>query len=606
MSVALCILSLLGLAADATAQAPTVQTPIAPTPIADERLTTGAGTDGDLAQPVSPSDRPVEAIPPAASWFPGETIAMARFADVDAFQRQWADSSFGAQMQDPAFAEFFAAVTEQLSGMSDGLGIDLTRLWREAEGELSVGLTRNSDGELAILAVADLADDTTAEQLLQRMERRLRGESSESTSATLGDLRLTSWQRKQDRTIRNLSYFRSGRQIVFSDGFQTLAEVARRGEDRSTQSLLNNDNFSHVMNAVTPGQDASGLQWYVNPLGVVNAAVRANLTAGTSAEAADAMIDRLGLGQFRGFGGSFYLGKGGMDSVSSTYGYVQTPVEGFWKAFRLPATEQRPPDWVKDDVSIYSQINWSAERFLQSVQEMVDRAQGEGAFAGAIGSMSVGNSEMTVSELAEQLSGPLHIAAEIPENAAQLARQKAVFAVGVADPAAIESLVKSLADGAGADPLPAGDRTVYRLSLDTSQFPGMPPMELAVAVSEQSLMFSPNAGYLQSTIAGDNQKRPLAESPQYQEIASQFPEQTSMISYQRQDGRMEGLYEQLRSGLLGAQGLPSLSGQLFNFDFQKLPPFPAMSRYLQSTGSFIVPQEDGFRIVSFATPPREQ
>jgi hypothetical protein len=66
------------------------------------------------------------------------------------------------------------------------------------------------------------------------------------------------------------------------------------------------------------------------------------------------------------------------------------------------------------------------------------------------------------------------------------------------------------------------------------------------------------------------------------------------------------LYEQLRSGSLGATGLPSVTGSLFEFDFSELPPFPAMSRYLQSTGSFIVPEEKGFRIVTFATPPREQ
>jgi hypothetical protein len=31
-----------------------------------------------------------------------------------------------------------------------------------------------------------------------------------------------------------------------------------------------------------------------------------------------------------------------------------------------------------------------------------------------------------------------------------------------------------------------------------------------------------------------------------------------------------------------------------------------MSRYLQTTGSFIVPENDGFRVVSMALPPREQ
>src|SRR5690606_3084543 len=115
---------------------------------------------------------------------------------------------------------------------------------------------------------------------------------------------------------------------------------------------------------------------------------------------AQEMIDKLGLDQFRGFGGSFWLGRGGMDSVSSTYGYVETPVDGFWKALTLPASEQRPPAWVKDDVSIYSQINWSGDRFLQTMGELIDQTQGEGTFDNFVGSMHIGDSGMTVGELA--------------------------------------------------------------------------------------------------------------------------------------------------------------------------------------------------------------
>jgi hypothetical protein len=164
-------------------------------------------------------------------------------------------------------------------------------------------------------------------------------------------------------------------------------------------------------------------------------------------------------------------------------------------------------------------------------------------------------------------------------------------------------------------------------------------MELAIAVTQGTLMLSPNADYLEATLGNQGRGRPLADSPQYREIAVQFPARSAMITYQRQDGRLEGLYEQLRSGMLrtypkrgltlsgeatkptkstrlpkgqtpfrigtSANGLPGLAGQLLSFDFTKLPPFPQMSRYLQSTGSFIVPEDDGFRVVSFATPPRE-
>ena len=79
-----------------------------------------------------------------------------------------------------------------------------------------------------------------------------------------------------------------------------------------------------------------------------------------------------------------------------------------------------------------------------------------------------------------------------------------------------------------------------------------------------------------------------------------------MITFQRQDGRLEGLYEQLRGGLLNVAGIPGVAGGQVDFDFKSLPPFTAMSRYLQTTGSFVVPEKDGFRIVNIALPPHER
>lgn len=547
----------------------------------------------------------------AARWMPRHTIAMARFADVDQFRQQWKQSSFGAQLDDPAFATFFQGVADRWRQASQGSDLDLIRLWQDIEGEFSLGVLPDESGGLSVVAVADLGSEQAAGQAIERMENNLKASSGEPTRVSVGETELTSWRRNRDGVTSRLSYFRSGNQIVFSDTLQTLAETARLGSaapaSASKSTLGGDDVFDHVMDRITPEGDSTGINWYVNPSGVIRAAAT-NMTGGAQPAAIAAMTQKLGLEQFKGFGGSFWLGQGGMDSVSSTYGYVDTPVDGFWKAFVMPATQQQPPNWVKDDVSIYSQVNWSGARFFDAVGELVDRAGGEGTWQRTVGTTKVGGTDMTVAEVAAQLSGPLHIAAKIPETAQQLTRQEAIFAMEINDTQAIRNLVAAIAAETAAEKLPGGtDQTdVYRMQLDTSQFPAVPPLELAVTVTDKTLMFSPNAKYLQETLQNADEGRPLSQSPSYQEIASQFPSQTAMITYQKQDGRIEGLYEQLRSGLIGGSGLPGLAGQLLNFDFQKLPPFPAMSRYLQSTGSFVVPREDGFQIVSFATPPREQ
>jgi len=560
------------------------------------------------------SDDPQAPSPEAARWMPADTVAMARFADVDQFRRQWKKSSFGAQLNDPAFAEFFQSVADRLRGASQGVGIDLVALWQDVEGELSIGIFPEKDGGLSLAVVADLGSDQAARQALTRLEAKMRQSDSEPTRVSVGGKELTSWQRRRDGRTSRLGYFRSGNQIIFGDTLQTLAETARFGSTTTSSTstptrptLADDEVFQHVVDRITPEGDSTGINWYLNPSGIVRTAA-GNMTGGVQPATVAAMTQQLGLDQFKGFGGSFWLGQGGMDSVTSTYGYVETPVDGIWKAFTMPATPQEPPEWVTEDVSIYSQVNWNGRRFVDAIGDLVDRAGGEGTWQGTIASAKVGGTDMTVGELAEQLSGPLHISGEIPESAQQLARQSTIFAIGIQDAESIRGLMKAIATEAGAEELSTdSDReAIYQTEFDTSQFPGLPPLEIAVAVTDDALMLSPNADYLQQTLGNRGTQRPLAQSPQYQEIAAQFPAQTAMITYQRQDGRIEGLYEQLRSGILGRGTLPGIAGQLLDLDFESLPPFPAMSRYLQSTGSFVVPTEDGFQIVSFATPPREQ
>jgi hypothetical protein len=276
----------------------------------------------------------------------------------------------------------------------------------------------------------------------------------------------------------------------------------------------------------------------------------------------------------------------------------------------MPATAQRPPNWVKEDVSLYSQMNWSVAHFVETLRKVVDGSGGAGAFDRALGSLQVGADGTTLAQVAQTIDGPLHIAAEIPQNAAETLKQRVVFGFGIRDPNLLRGLLRQAAAGRHESTQKIGGAEMIRYRINISEaVPGaenLPPLELGILVTDQEVLFSPNPDYLASTFQDRGHLRPLADSPEYRRIASQFPERTSMISFERQDGRLEGLYEQLRSGLLNAAGIPGLTGGPVDFDFKALPPFSKMSRYLQTTGSFIVPEKDGFRIVNIALPPHER
>jgi hypothetical protein len=490
----------------------------------------------------------------------------------------------------------------------------VTDLWRHVDGEFSLAAIKNSQGRLGVVAIADLGDEASANDLVARLEKQLESEEADLTTAELGPTQLRSWRRQGNRPVANVTFFVEGKCVVFGEDLETLAVTARRGKAADAETLAGNQNFGHVMSRIAPGGDRSGINWYVNPAVLVETAASVYLPGGEAPDQLRTMIDSLGLDQVRGLGGTVWLGQGGMDSVSTTYGYVETPLSGPLRALALPATPQRPPDWVKEDVSLYAQINFSVARFVGTLREMVDGSRGAGAFDKSLGSLEVAADGTTLAEVAETIDGPLHIAAEIPENANQLLRQRAALGFGIRNPALVRGLLRSAARRGQITTEQIGGAELVRFRIDLAQaLPGAGPilaqeseLEVAIAVTDDAVLVSPNFDYLAQTVGGRSNLRPLAESPEYREIARQFPERTSMITFQRQDGRLEGLYEQLRAGLLGSMGLPGVAGGLTDFDFRSLPSFTAMSRYLQTTGSFIVPETDGFRIVSLALPPREQ
>jgi hypothetical protein len=546
----------------------------------------------------------------AADYLPGDTLAVARIGNMARFRKSWRNSSFGAQADDPALRKFFSSVLGKLSRVTDGLGVSVTDLWELVDGEFSLAAIKNQAGQLTVVAIADLGNETAARELVQRLEKQLKAEAADLTTVELGSTQLRSWRRGAHRNLANVSFFIQGGQLVFGEDLQTLAETARRAQVADADRLGKNENFRHVMSRIAPRGDNSGLNWYVNPTAVVHTAVAANLGGTSPPEQVQQMIDAFGLDQVRGVGGTLWLGQGGMDSVSTTYGYMQTPVSGALKALTLPASAQRPPAWVKEDVSLYAQINWSVAHFVETLRDVVDRSRGPGAFDQALGSLPVAADGTTLAQVARTIDGPLHIAAEIPQNAAELFRQRTVFGFGIRDPKLLRGLLRQAAKGRNESTQPIGGAEMIRFRVNLSEaLPGagnLPPLELGILVTDQAVLFSPNADYLAATFQDRSNLRPLADSPEYQRIASQFPERTSMIIFQRQDGRLEGLYEQLRSGLLNVAGISGVAPGPVDFDFKTLPPFTTMSRYLQTTGSFVVPEKDGFRIVNIALPPHEQ
>ncbi|MAT15962.1 MAG: hypothetical protein CMJ46_11915, partial [Planctomyces sp.] len=470
-----------------------------------------------LAQDVSGNDitidNDVEAPPvveDVSNYLPADALGLVRFGDVAAFREGWKNSSFGAQIDDPALKDFFDGVLGQLDTLKTGLGVDVVELIQQVDGELSIGLMKNSAGELSVVAVSHFADETAAEAWIEELTARLQAEQATETTVEINSTPLHSWKRTNPDAVSNLSYFVLDNQVVFSDDLQTLAETYRRGTtDTATDkaTLSTNENYQHVMSRIAPGTSDSGFNWYVNPREMLRTAVSINLGGNEPPPQMEEMIGAIGVDQVKGIGGTQYLGEAGLDSVSTTYGYVDTPVKGFLKALTMPATQQAPPQWVKEDVSLYSQMNWSVDRLVDTMREVVDQQRGEGTFDKSLGSLKITSGDATLSELASVINGPMHVAAEIPQSASELFRQKAIFGFEIREPALIRDMLQEAAANRDEAVEKFGTTEMLRVRMDLGEaLPGLnvlPQMELGIAVTDEAVLFSPNADYLAGTLGGD-------------------------------------------------------------------------------------------------------
>jgi hypothetical protein len=531
---------------------------------------------------------------------PKHTLALVKIPNVAEFRRKWNASSFGAMQRDPAFHPFFADLERQVDRLAIGvkttLGVGVKELWLSTEGEVGLAVVHSPESGFAFVGVGELAKtDQAAALRTAALEIALAARGAQNIRLkTAGNLDVTSWSIGAEPDLIKICYFRRGRRLVISHDLNALLSVATIANKGEQDTLAANPVYQFISEQTAASSGEPAVQWFVDPVGALKSAVAANLDGNPNRDLVAGLLSAAGIDKVKGIGGTVELASPFADNITRTFGYIEPPADGLLDAFKLPATHQVPPAWVKEDANFYTQINWSGPRFYRAVATFFDSFQGAGSFQSLIGSARVPNTEATVADLIQQLTGPLHIVAKMPRSPREMLQQPVVLAVGLADAKKAGETIRAIADAAGAKPEVVDGVPVYKLQIGSPL--GGAGFEIAASIAEGTLMVSTSPRYLGSVLSGRSMKRPLAQTASYKQATAQLPEKTSLLSYQRQDRRFEGLYEQIRTGKLQVP----LYGQIMTrlgIDFSKLPPAAAIRPYLQTSTSFIEPAEKGFRMI---------
>ena len=105
-----------------------------------------------------------------------------------------------------------------------------------------------------------------------------------------------------------------------------------------------------------------------------------------------------------------------------------------------------------------------------------------------------------------------------------------------------------------------------------------------------------SGAHLEAVIRGDRAQQPLVDSAAYRQITKDFPQKTSILSFQQTDDQLKVIYEALRQGQLQNADLPQEAKDVL----AKLPEFEAMKKYLPVGGGYTVPDENGALFISIS------
>ena len=113
---------------------------------------------------------------------------------------------------------------------------------------------------------------------------------------------------------------------------------------------------------------------------------------------------------------------------------------------------------------------------------------------------------------------------------------------------------------------------------------------MSFAVAAGHLVVTNDTAALEAMLRSESQPA-LVDSPAYRKIAKHFPAKMSMLSFSEGEAQVKPFYDMLKN----SDNIDFLEG----IDFQKLPPFEAMRKYLRSSGGYTVPDAKGALSVNF-------
>jgi len=346
--------------------------------------------------------KPSAAEPSMDTLLPKTTVGFISATNSIRLAEQWNKTQLGKLMADPVMKPFQedlrAQLQSQWSGLAERLGIHLDDLRGLATGEASLALLEPQPGTAATCLLLDVSGNVPKARTLMakaRVDLMARG-AREAIQQIRGvpvyvyDVPLPEGEQvavgqsgvAAAAATAQTVYFLAGNLFGACDDLAVVREVlARLANGNSADSLSEVVGYRMVMKrcAADAPEHVSGIRWYVQPLGYVEATRAATpLQKRRKGKTIVEIMRNQGYAAFNAVGGYVDVSSDGYQILHRTAVFAPGPYKESMKMFVFPnGKDFTPQSWVGRDVATYFTVYVDIQNAFDNFGPLYDEIIGE-------------------------------------------------------------------------------------------------------------------------------------------------------------------------------------------------------------------------------------
>jgi hypothetical protein len=528
--------------------------------------------------------------------FPKDTLVFFTISNIPEFKQKWDKCSMGQLLRDPQLKPFLDDVEKKIDEsskqMENEVGVSLTELLELPKGELTIAVIEKPARKLSVILSLDFGDSkATMDKLLKKMDEALEKEGAEHSTEDVNKVSVHVYTLKnpeQDNPFKTITYFTTDSHLVLSSEMDAIKEVLERWDGSSDDSLAQNDQFKYIQSQCKFESGEPLVKWYVNPIGLIQSGISMAQATIPQAGMVGAFLPMFGVDGWKGWGGAVDLDEGEFEMAANSFIYAENP-RGVMGLFQFPAAQLAPPKWVPADIGSYMVANWNVLGAYTSVETLVDSFQGRGATARFLDSVAEqGPMIHPKKDVIENMDGKIHVLQADPKEGEDEAppTPQVLVGFGLKDAAKMKKTLAAAAKegNSNLETREFNGETIYEVSSPNGD------QAMSMVVTEGHLILTNDIPLLEGMMRGQTERTSLVDSDDYKRVSKFFPSKTSMLSFQRGDAQLKTYYNMLKNADNFVDGI----------DVSKLPPFEVISKYLQPSGGYTVPDKKGAKSITFS------